>query len=96
MIPIDPGSEYGMLVEYARDQDEYQTLVARLHEDGDSILTRWQLTEDERAALAAGADFNLRIWTFGTPLQPVKLYVAGIDPDDPSIASERLFPKDPA
>ena len=41
--------------------------------------TRWQLTDEERAAIAAGADLMLSVLTFRQPLQPVIMGVAGVD-----------------
>lgn len=39
----------------------------------DEVITRWELSDDDRARLAAGGSMYLRIMTFGRPLQPVCL-----------------------
>lgn len=83
MKPIEPDPYYGRLVTYAANQPEYNPLPARVSDDGLGVVTtRWQLTEDERKALIAGADIQLRVMTFGQALQPVYLWVAGTDPDE--------------
>lgn len=39
------------------------------------ILTRWRPSDEERAALAAGADIWIETMTFGDPLQPLRISV---------------------
>lgn len=76
MNPIVPSTspEGGRAVVFAKDQPQYIPLPAIVCPDG-SVLTEWQLTEDERARLVAGEAIRLTIWTFGRPLQPVMLEV---------------------
>ncbi len=39
------------------------------------VVSRWQLSEEERGKLLAGEDVYLTLWTFGRPLQPIQLQV---------------------
>lgn len=66
----------------AKDQPEYLPLPAAIveREEGVSVVTRWRFTEDERSAIAAGADLYLELLTFGQPLQPLHMHV-GEEPD---------------
>ena len=62
----------------AENQLEYVPLtVAHMtYEDGTrGILTRWKFTDEERAAIAAGADLYLGLLTFGQPMQPINIEV---------------------
>lgn len=75
-----PGHEHEEIV-IARDQPEYIPLPALsivIDLGGvavPGILTRWRPTDEERAALANGADIWLETMTFGDPLQPIRLSV---------------------
>lgn len=40
--------------------------------DVQAVVTRWQLTDDEREAIAAGGDLYLTTLTFGEPYQPIR------------------------
>ncbi len=64
-------------VVFAKDQPEYNPLPAALvlRDEGLTVVTRWQLTDDERAAIAGGADLYLELLTNGNPLQPIRLMV---------------------
>ena len=60
------------LVTYAKDQPEYRPLpVARLHGAEGRVISRWTLTAEERARIAAGEDLYIELLTFGRPLQPI-------------------------
>lgn len=60
------------VVVYAKDQPEYLPLpVAKLHGDEGRVISRWRLTDEERAQIAAGADLYLEVLTFHQPLQPL-------------------------
>ena len=63
-------------VEFAKNQDGYNTLVALVDPHG-RVRTRWEPTEDERYALLDGACITLEILTFNQPLQPLLMYVEG-------------------
>jgi hypothetical protein len=73
--PVMPGSE-GIEVIYAKDQPEYIPLPA-VHLDTPSrpIVSRWRLDNDEREAIASGADIVLTLLSFGMPLTPSHLQV---------------------
>lgn len=58
----------------AKDQPEYCPLPAYVQPDG-VVVTCWQPTEEEIAAIQHGEPITLWIWTFGKPLQPVMLMV---------------------
>ena len=73
-----PGHEADEFI-IARDQPEYIPLPALsivLLVDGTpvpALLTRWRPSDEERAALASGADIWLETMTFGEPMQPVRI-----------------------
>lgn len=91
MRPVDPGSDYGELVAIAEDQPQFATLVARIAQtqDGRQVLTRWQFSDEERKAIAAGADLLLGVLTDGNPLQPLALSIAGVETPLESMAYTR-------
>lgn len=70
MIPVKP---MGDSVVIAGDpQTHVLDLPATLTPDGD-VITRWQLTDEDRARLAAGGDMWVVTKTMGSPLQPMLL-----------------------
>ena len=77
MIPTEPADEFGQLVVFAKDQPQYQQLPARV--SNGVVTSRWQLSEDERRAILDGACVMLESWTFGRPLQPVRLWIEGVE-----------------
>jgi hypothetical protein len=50
------------------------------------MITRWRLSEEEREAVARGADVVLQTLTFSTPFQPVNLQI--VMPDDAPVFVE--------
>jgi hypothetical protein len=82
MIAVAPEIPDTKEVILAKDQPEYLPLPAAIieREEGVALITRWQFTEDERAAIASGADLYLELLTFGQPLQPIRICV-GDAPD---------------
>jgi hypothetical protein len=64
-------------VTIAEDQEEYSPLVAAVYcfEGQRTLLTRWRLSDEDRARIAAGEDLYLSVMTFNNPLQPVSLQV---------------------
>lgn len=57
---------------------EYATVFGlRDNTQNGRIMTRWFFTPEARAAVAAGADLYLELLTFGKPMQPILLSVAG-------------------
>lgn len=73
--PVMPGAELIEVV-YGKNQPEYVPLPAvYLDTPSRPVLTRWRLTDEERAAIAAGADIVLTLLSFGRPLTPSYLQV---------------------
>lgn len=84
--PVFDGLEAQEVV-YAADQPQYiplRTLVSAGSER--KVISRWTLTPEQRAAIAAGADIFLELWTFGGPLHPIRMMVS----DDKTQAGEPL------
>jgi hypothetical protein len=91
MQPISPvlSAEFvSKEIVYAKEQPEYIPLPTLVSGNG-VVMSRWQFTDEERQAIAAGADLLLSIWTFHDPLQPVLLEVPSCDRDTAAIA-ERM------
>lgn len=61
-------------VRFAEDQPEYNILPGARDAEG-TVITEWQPTAEELAALLAGGHVRLTIMTFNLPLQPVLLEV---------------------
>jgi len=77
MRAIDPEKPYGSdLRKIAENQPQYNTLPARLTEDGE-IYTCWEFSADERKLIAEGKPLHLRILTFKGPLQPFAMAIEG-------------------
>jgi hypothetical protein len=75
--PVIPGVDIDEVV-YAADQPEYQPLPAFKCVNG-KILTRWELSEDERKLVSEQGYLYLAVSTFNQPLQPV--YLSATPPD---------------
>lgn len=74
--PVIPGYE-GLEIILAKDQPQYEPLpVLVLCDPEQSMVSRWRLDDEERAAIAAGKDLLLFQFTFGKPFQPVRLEVS--------------------
>ncbi len=72
----------------AKEQKEYTPLpVVYLDTRARPMISRWRLDDDERAAIAAGADIVLQQLTFQMPVQPVNLQVV-MPNDDPVLVEE--------
>jgi len=78
MKPIDPADAKGVCTLFAKDQPQYQPLPARVR--GATVHTRWRLSFRERIAVLFGRSIDLELLTFGRPLQPLLLYVQGMEP----------------
>jgi hypothetical protein len=63
---------------YAKDQPEYIPLPTLRSPQG-VVLSRWKLSDQDREAIANGADVLLSIWTFNQPLHPLLIEVAEVD-----------------
>jgi hypothetical protein len=62
----------------ALDQPEYEPIVVlpvRYTDNTSGLSVRFRLTDDERKAIAAGADIILTELTFGGPFTPVNMHV---------------------
>lgn len=70
---LPPGSRPFVIAEH---QEEYIPLPSIRTPDG-QVVTRWELTDAERAAIVRGEDLFLTVLTHGA-LQPVRLSV-GLD-----------------
>lgn len=63
-------------VVFGSGQSEYNPLrTIASHTKERAVLSRWCLTTAQREAIANGADVYLEMYTFGEPLQPVRLAV---------------------
>jgi hypothetical protein len=61
-------------VVFAKDQPEYNRLPAiRGISIQVPVTSRWRLTWKERLQVAFSGNLWLTVWTFGKPLQPVKI-----------------------
>lgn len=88
MEPVSPvlGAEFQEFERlYAKDQPEYKPLPVIRNAKG-VLLSRWKLTDQEREAVAAGADIFLSNWTFNQPLQPVRIEIGECDRDIEAMA----------
>ncbi len=63
-------------VVYAKDQPEYLPLRTLKGSNRGAVLSRWTFTDEQRQAIAEGADIFLDVLTFDQPLQPIGIYVA--------------------
>jgi hypothetical protein len=91
--PVLPGSKpYEFIL--AKDQKQYISLPALYFEDPiGRIITRWQFTQEERDAIAAGADLLFSQLTFGEKFQPVQFQIepAVQEEDAPSVPETRAI-----
>lgn len=73
--PVVVGLESHEVV-YAKEQPEYNPLRVLRSKDGmGRVLSRWALTDEQREAVAAGADIYLELVTFNQPLQPIRVAI---------------------
>ena len=77
--PVMPGSAAIEIV-LGKDQPEYIPLPAvYLDAPTRPMITRWRLTDDERQAIAEGADVVMTQLTFWNRFQPVHIQVTHPD-----------------
>jgi hypothetical protein len=69
--PVIPSINSDEII-YAKDQPEYLPLPAVKLEDG-TILTRWELSEEEKRLILEQGYIYLEVLTFNRPLQPLRL-----------------------
>ena len=72
--PVVDGLEQFETV-YAKDQPQYIPLRTLPGENGDSAISRFSPTPEQRKAVAEGADIYLEILHFRGPLAPSRLMV---------------------
>ncbi|MFZ0662144.1 MAG: hypothetical protein WAM66_05585 [Acidobacteriaceae bacterium] len=78
--PVVPGLEPYEIV-YANNQPQYAPLAV-LRSPAGVTLSRWALSQEERTAIAAGADLYLSVQLYLSvhtgfqPLQPISIQVA--------------------
>lgn len=73
--PVFDGLQHKEVV-YARIQPQYIPLRTLVSAGADrKVISRWTLTEEQRKAVADGADIFLQLLTFGDPLQPIIMAV---------------------
>jgi hypothetical protein len=77
--PVMPGSEAIETV-FGKDQPEYTPLPSvYLNLPSRPVYNRWRPTDEERAALVAGADVVLCQLTFNKPYHPTHMQVCHPD-----------------
>lgn len=77
--PVIPGMEI-MEVVYGAKQPEYSPLPVLKTSKG-QLLMRFTLTQEEREAIAQGADIYISVLTMNQPLQPIMTAVGQPDED---------------
>jgi hypothetical protein len=74
---MQPINFEGVTKVYAKDQPEYLPLpVCQVPGIEGEVISVWKPTDEERLAIANGANIGLSCWTFHRPLQPVRVFVA--------------------
>lgn len=74
--PVFDGLEQKEIV-YAKSQPEYVPLRTLVSSGPNCrVISRWTLTDEQRKAVAEGADIYLQLYTFGEPLQPIMMAVS--------------------
>lgn len=77
MNPVEPSPppEGATLVVFAKDQPQYLPLPAYRTPDG-VVLTEWEPTAEELQRILLGGRVRIWIYTFGRPLQPIRVEAA--------------------
>lgn len=71
---MTPTKFEGQNVVYAESQPEYLPLPAmQLQDEGGTVITCWELSDEELAEVVKNKKVYLSIMTFKQPLQPVSL-----------------------
>jgi hypothetical protein len=77
--PVMPGSTEIEIV-IGKGQPQYLPLPAVYLNTAElPMITRWRLTDEERALVAAGADVVLTQLTFGRPYAPIHMQITPQD-----------------
>lgn len=80
----------GCNVTIAKDQPQYQPLPAMISEDKKTVITEWQVSDEEKLAIVNGANIRLSIMTFGKPLQPLLLETSKIENPEPYLMKSQM------
>ena len=71
---MTPTKFEGQNVVYAENQPEYLPLPAmQLQDEGGTVITCWELSDDELKEVVKNKKVYLSMMTFRNPLQPVSL-----------------------
>ena len=74
--PVIEGMESEEIV-YAADQPQYIPLRTLKSQGAwGRVISRWTFTDEQRKAIAEGADVLLELSTFNRPLQPIRMMVS--------------------
>ena len=65
---------------WAAGQPQYEPLPSLNGSDGE-VLARWSLSFNERQAILDGANIELRIWTYGRPIDQAEYDYLSADRD---------------
>ncbi len=90
MQPVSPvlGPEFqGREITFAKNQPQFIPIPVHRNRMG-VLLSRWRLTDDERAAIAAGADIFLSSFTRNESLLPCMIEVGNCDRDILEMAAQ--------
>ncbi len=90
--PVVPGLEQYEIILGGKEAGQEQYIgIAALRSPEGVVVTRWQFTDEDRAAIAAGADLHLSVLTFNHPFQPVKLEIAPAnDPNEARVIKKAM------
>lgn len=88
VTPIIPGLEkYEIKIGGADAGQPEQDALPILRAVDGRVITRWTFTEEERRAIAEGADLYLTTMTFNQPFQAVKMDIGS---PQPGASTERI------
>lgn len=72
----------GTHVVFAEDQTEYIPLPVVIPRDNENVvLSKWELTDEERAKIVDGGYIYVQQMNFGQPLQPINIQIELDDED---------------
>lgn len=76
MKPVTPVAPHdgAALIVLGANQPQYDPLPAAIDGNG-LVLTEWEFSAEELAAILAGGRLRLWTYTFGSPFQPVHLEI---------------------
>lgn len=83
MKPVEPTEDGRRRTIFAQDQSEYIILPATVGPAPQiEVTSEWELSDDELDGLMRGGRIQLKLWTFGQPLQPMHLTVVSAPMED--------------